>query len=68
MLPGGFRYCVLCFCIPSCLQNAHVSPASGGKKRKAITLEMQFKIVAQLQANVSVLSMLREAKLSNSVQ
>lgn len=37
-----------------------VSPAS--EKRKAVTTEMQLKIIAQLQANVSVLSMFKEAQ------
>lgn len=42
-----------------------MSPASG-EKRKAITIEMKLKIIAQLQANLSVLSMLKvgQAKLS----
>ena len=39
-------YCVLCFHVSLCLQNTHMSPASGGTKIKAITLELKLKIIA----------------------
>ena len=36
-----------------------ISPASGEKKRKAITLEIKLKIIAQLKTNISVLLMFK---------
>lgn len=55
-----FLNILLCFCIPFHLQIVHLSMSPApGEKRKVISLKIKLKKIAQLKANVCVLSTLK---------
>lgn len=66
MITAVNNRCSTVYCFPAFLyivsshpimSTKHPSgPLAPGEKRKAITIEMELKIIAQLQANVSALS------------